>query len=97
MSYILQPDWSLLLLVNIKDNSHRKQSQLIGNIQDGLHCKQSMLLVNIQDNSHRKQSQLIGNIQDGYKQSMLLLVNNRIVYTVNETAYRKHHFTASCL
>ena len=32
MHYILQPDWSLLLLVNI---------------QDSLYCKQGMLLVNI--------------------------------------------------
>ena len=37
MCYILQPDWSLLILVNM---------------QDSLHCKQGMLLVNIQNSLH---------------------------------------------
>ena len=47
MCYILQPDWSLLLLVNIRGSLHCKQGMLLVNIDGSLHCKQGMLLVNI--------------------------------------------------
>ena len=43
MCYILQPDWSLLLLVNIQGSLHCKQGMLSVNMQGSLHCKQGSL------------------------------------------------------
>ena len=37
MSYILQPDWSLLLLVNIQGTLHCKQCVVIVNMLGSLH------------------------------------------------------------
>lgn len=39
LHYILQPDWTLLLLVNIKGSLHCKQNMLLVNIQVSLYCK----------------------------------------------------------
>ena len=43
MCYILQPDWSLLLLVNTQHSLHHKQGMLLVNLQGSLHCKQGSL------------------------------------------------------
>ena len=43
MCYILQPDSSLLLLVNAQGNFHCKQGMLFVNIQSSLHGKQGSL------------------------------------------------------
>ena len=63
LHYILQPDWTLLLLVNIKGSLHCKQNMLLVNIQISLYCKQNMLLVNIKGSLHCKQNMLLVNIQ----------------------------------
>ena len=72
LQYILQPDWTLLLLVNIQGSLHCKQGLLLANTQDSLHCKQGLLLVNIQGSLHCKQGLLLVNIKGSLhcKQSM---------------------------
>ena len=43
MCQILQPEWPLLLLVNVQDSFHCKQGTLSVNMQGGLHRKQDSL------------------------------------------------------
>ena len=39
---MLQPNWSLLLLVNIQESLQCKQGMLLVNIQKSIHCKQGI-------------------------------------------------------
>ena len=58
LHYILQPNWSQFLLVNIQGSLHCKQGMLLVNIKGSLHCKQNMLLVNIQVSLYCKKGSL---------------------------------------
>ena len=50
MCYILQPDWSLLLLVNTQSSLNYKQGMLLVNMQCSLYCEQGDILWYMEQN-----------------------------------------------